>query len=119
MAAMPPGPAADDIAVSPDGTGLVAVDENGPLSIWSVGDDVLPVKSFEASHGATAVTWTPDGSGLLVGTGEGRVTFADSSTGRPVEPSVKIARSPITQVSISADGTLVAVVDQAGDLLVA
>src|SRR5262249_23015603 len=60
------------IAIRPGGTHLLAISNEGELTIWDVGSE-KPIDWPGARQAVAAAAWTPNGDELVVGTEAGQV----------------------------------------------
>lgn len=105
-------PGVRDIDVTPDGARAVVVDDKGALSVFETGSDVAPVATVpDEGRTATAVAFAPDGRAIAVGDKNGGIRLLSLAGAGAVAPSFDSKAASNLNVSISADGGLIAVLD--------
>ena len=99
---------------TPDGSQLVLASLTGAQAFrFPVADGEVGVGSpIDALQGTVAsASYSPDGSRLAVGTGNGTLEFLDAETLEPVEAPISISPTLIVAMEFSADGSLAWVED--------
>ena len=105
----------NQIAFSPDGKLIAATGRRHPV-IWDTAERkiirVLPV----GDHGASAVSFSPDGLTVAIGRSDSIVTLYDLRTGRPTGKLV--GYESISDLDFSPDGKLLATATRSGSAYV-
>ena len=102
-------PAAEDIALSPDGRFVAAAFEYEGVALWRISDETL-VRTLAWGAGdeaAKSVAFSPDGSLLAVGTGDGTVQLWQVADGS-LQNMLKGHTDAVNHLAFSSDGRLLA-----------
>lgn len=99
------------VAARPDGNAVATIG-GGKVTIWEVGDAVKQHKTIDI--GGNLVAYSPDGSRLAVGNGDGTVKVVDAESGKVVR-EIKLDNLRPSRVLFSPDGTEVVVAAWRGD----
>ena len=94
-----------NVALSADGT-LLATGSPGAVEVWDVASDRLRVV-LRVGTLTGALRFSPDGSTLAIGQGDGATTLWDISTGQMIGTPLVGLRGAVTRVAFGADGSLV------------
>lgn len=98
-----------DVAFTTDGAEVVAVDDRGSLSAWSVRDGARRLDSQPSTASpARAVAVSPDGELAVIVTDDGLLKTLSLTDGEVVQTR-KVSHLPLSDVSVSLDGRRLAV----------
>jgi WD40 repeat protein len=105
------------LAISPDGHDLVAADCQGRLWWWNLnqGDLVEVIELADPPTLITALTFSPDGETLAVGTNTGQIWLYPIRTATPAD-SLSQHASRVTALAFTARGGVLASADQQGQI---
>lgn len=96
-----PGASPVSIALSPDGSKLLSVDEDGRARLYDADSGRSLGLLVEA--GATAVTFSGTGTQAIVGTGLGEAQFYSTESLATVAPPLRLQQSAITALAVDFD----------------
>jgi WD40 repeat protein len=100
-------PSVLSLAVSPDGTAIIAGYADATVKIWNEGAGLLLHVLNGHTDAVTSVVYSADGRTILSGSADGTVRTWDAATGMPLR-ALKTASAQISSVAISSDGRWIA-----------
>jgi WD40 repeat protein len=100
-------PSVLSLAVSPDGTAIVAGYADATVKIWNEGAGALVHVLNGHTDAVTSVTYSADGRTIISGSVDGTVRTWDAATGMPLR-ALKTSSAQISSVAISPDGRWIA-----------
>ena len=101
-----PAAATAQIRLSPDG-GTLAVGDNANLELWDVAHRQLLVELPGKLQEVMSVVFSPDGSEVFAGGGNGTVLAWDTETGKP-QPAPRPKAGEVHGLALSPDGKTLA-----------
>jgi WD40 repeat protein len=93
------------VGISPDGTGIAAVADDGSLCIWKTASGERLLACVAHSGVATGLIWNPDGLGVITCGEDGAVKFWDLASGEEYF-SLPQQAGPIATIAISPNGAI-------------
>lgn len=102
-----------DLAISTDGTLLIAGSADGTARLWSWDSAGSPRFILRHHDSVLAVAFTPDGRRILTGSADRTMRLWNSEDGRPLGPPYR-HYGKVTSVACSPDATRVLTCDQEG-----
>ncbi|MEE8143095.1 MAG: hypothetical protein V3T77_08345, partial [Planctomycetota bacterium] len=101
------------IAVSKDGSAVVAGGSKGSFAVWQTATGELDVSAGGMKGRVTAVAFTPDGSGVVCGTRKGWLYLYDRRGGR-LSWGVKARMGRIRSLAVTPSGSNLVMVSRRG-----
>jgi WD40 repeat protein len=90
--------------------------DNQRVAVWDV-QRYLLVRTIDVGSPVTAIKMTPQGDRMFVGDNGGALMAWHPTTGRRHWSATMPAKRPVSQISVSERAEVVAVADEAGDVL--
>ena len=100
------------ISFAPDGSWLVSGSLDGSARVWSVAGETRATVRFD-SVGVQALAVSSDGSHVVLGLADGRLTAAETTSGA-ILGSLHLSRKGISAVDVAPNGKDVVIGDESG-----